>query len=81
VAGSRPKAEFHFYDGEIVVMDAPSLLDPAAQSLKLSDFTGVTDVAREARRGMRRGGTSSTADRGALSDADLEKLLAAWVDR
>ncbi len=30
-------------------MYAPSLLDPAAESLRNSDFTGATEVAREAR--------------------------------
>src|SRR5436190_23832611 len=48
VVSSPPKAEFP-NDGEFVVMYAPSLLDPTAESLKLGDFVGATDVAREAR--------------------------------
>jgi len=32
-----------------VVMYAPSLLDPAAEELRLADVVGATEVAREAR--------------------------------
>ncbi|MGW3993977.1 hypothetical protein [Amycolatopsis sp. NPDC004772] len=88
-------------------MYAPSLLDPAAESLKLSDFTGATDVARQARTLLGERFSSVTfmyvlmrayeveynaardASRWhefhggprALSDADLEKLLAPWLAR
>ncbi|MET8851724.1 hypothetical protein [Amycolatopsis sp. NPDC004625] len=86
-------------------MYAPSLLDPAAESLKLVDCTGATEVAREARTLlgdrfssvtfmyvlMRAFEVEYTAARDAarwhefhggpraLSDADLEKLLAPWL--
>ncbi|GAB3162458.1 hypothetical protein GCM10027258_81510 [Amycolatopsis stemonae] len=86
---------------------APSLLDPAAESLKLSYFTDATQVAREARTLLGDRFSSVTfmyvrmrafeveytaacdASRWhefhggprALSDADLEKLLAPWLDR
>ncbi|MEV6443405.1 hypothetical protein [Amycolatopsis sp. NPDC051716] len=88
-------------------MYAPSLLDPAAESLKLSDVCGATQVAREARTLLGERFSSVTfmyvlmrayeveynaardASRWhefhsgprALSDADLEKLLAPWLDR
>ncbi|MGW4062110.1 hypothetical protein [Amycolatopsis kentuckyensis] len=88
-------------------MYAPSLLDPAAESLKLSDVCGATDVARQARTLLGERFSSVTfmyvlmrayeveynaardASRWhefhggprALSDADLEKLLAPWLDR
>jgi len=88
-------------------MYAPSLLDPAAEELRLADFTGATDVAREARTLLGERFSSVTfmyvlmrafkveytaacdASRWhefhggprALSDADLEKLLAPWLDR
>ncbi|MEV4053829.1 hypothetical protein AB0J55_21770 [Amycolatopsis sp. NPDC049688] len=86
-------------------MYAPSLLDPAAESLKLVDCNGATEVAREARTLlgdrfssvtfmyvlMRAFEVEYTAARDAarwhefhggpraLSDADLEKLLAPWL--
>ena len=88
-------------------MYAPSLLDPAAESLKLSDVCGATQVAREARTLLGERFSSVTfmyvlmrayeveynaardASRWhefhggprALSDSDLEKLLAPWLDR
>jgi hypothetical protein len=88
-------------------MYAPSLLDPAADSLRLADFTGATDVAREARTLLGERFSSVTfmyvlmrayeveynaardASRWhefhggprALSDADLETLLAPWLGR
>ena len=88
-------------------MYAPSLLDPAAESLKLSDVCGATQVAREARTLlgerfssvtfmyvlMRAFEVEYTAARDAarwhefhggpraLSDADLETLLAPWLSR
>jgi hypothetical protein len=76
-------------------MYAPSLLDPAAESLKLADVVGATDVAREARTllGERAFEVeySAACDASrwhefhggprALSDADLEALLAPWLDR
>ncbi|MEV6621322.1 hypothetical protein AB0M83_10515 [Amycolatopsis sp. NPDC051106] len=88
-------------------MYAPSLLDPAAESLKLGDHVGATDVAREARTLLGERFSSVTfmyvlmrayeveynaardASRWhefhggprALSDADLEKLLAPWLSR
>ncbi|MGW4523081.1 hypothetical protein [Amycolatopsis sp. NPDC004378] len=88
-------------------MYAPSLLDPAAEELRLADFTGATDVAREARTLLGERFSSVTfmyvlmrafeveynaardASRWhefhggprALSDSDLEKLLAPWLGR
>ncbi|MBE8523519.1 hypothetical protein ILP97_39545 [Amycolatopsis sp. H6(2020)] len=88
-------------------MYAPSLLDPAAESLKLSDVCGATQVAREARTLLGERFSSVTfmyvlmrayeveynaardASRWhefhggprALSDADLETLLAPWLSR
>lgn len=89
------------------MMSAPSLLDPAAEELMLSDVTGrsATEVAREARTllGERFNSVSfmyvlmrafevefyaaRDASRWhefhsgphALSDADLEALLAPWL--
>jgi hypothetical protein len=107
VGSSLPKADFRFWDGEFVVMYAPSLLDPAAESLKLTDFGGATDVAREARTLLGERFSSVTfmyvlmrafeveytaacdaarwhefhGGPRALSDADLEALLAPWLDR
>ncbi|WP_410596296.1 hypothetical protein [Amycolatopsis sp. lyj-23] len=91
------------------MMYAPSLLDPAAEELRLADVVGrgATEVAREARSLlgerfssvtftyvlMRAFEVEYTAARDAarwhefhggpraLSDADLEKLLAPWLDR
>ncbi|WP_410614152.1 hypothetical protein [Amycolatopsis sp. lyj-109] len=88
-------------------MYAPTLLDPAAESLKLADVCGATQVAREARTLlgdrfssvtfmyvlMRAYEVEYNAARDAsrwhefhggpraLSDADLEKLLAPWLGR
>jgi hypothetical protein len=101
------RLSFRFNDGEIVVMYAPSLLDPAAEELKLADFRGATQVAREARTLLGERFSSVTfmyvlmrafevefyaardASRWhefhggphALSDADLENLLAPWLER
>jgi hypothetical protein len=88
-------------------MYAPSLLDPAAEELKLANFSGAIEVAREARTLLGERFSSVTfmyvlmrafeveyaaacdASRWhefhggprALSDADLEKLLAPWLER
>ncbi|WP_329058127.1 hypothetical protein [Amycolatopsis sp. NBC_01480] len=91
------------------MMYAPSLLDPAADELRLADVVGrgATEVAREARTLLGERFSSVTfmyvlmrafeveytaacdASRWhefhggprALSDADLEKLLAPWLAR
>ncbi|MBB4685269.1 hypothetical protein [Amycolatopsis jiangsuensis] len=88
-------------------MYAPSLLEPAAEELRLADVVGAAGVARAARTLlgerfssvtfmyvlMRAFEVEYTAARDAsrwhefhggpraLSDADLEKLLAPWLSR
>jgi hypothetical protein len=96
-----------FDDGEFAVMSAPSLYDPAAEELMLTDVTGrsATEVARTARTLLGEQFSSMSfmyvlmrafevefhaardASRWhefhggprALSDADLEALLAPWL--